>query len=161
MLNNISDNLNKYNDRFLPKKSVDSVNNKYALAIFKEDVKLNNLKNSIQIQEVIEQSTKPQFQKLMYFYNVNSQDEYNAETKAIKQEVNEGIADPVRTAAIIEIQNFIKKNVGKKKLMVNIAEQSTKRMMVRSKNITFHVDPSNPNPSRFYKHQYLKMNGLN
>ena len=50
----------------------------------------------------------------MYFYNVNSLDELNSATKTIKGEVRMGMADPVRTAAIVELQNFIKKNVGKK-----------------------------------------------
>lgn len=35
------------------------------------------------------------------------------------------MTDPVRTAAILELQNFIKKNVGKKQMLNKIAEEST------------------------------------
>lgn len=44
------------------------------------------------------------------------------------------MTDPVRTAAIIELQNYIKKNVGKKQVMQKIADASTSNMMVKSEN---------------------------
>ncbi|CDW83757.1 UNKNOWN [Stylonychia lemnae] len=108
--------------------------NQYALKMFQEDIRFENIKNSIKIYDVIEHAKKPKQQKLLYFYHVNSRDEINAETKLIKNEVRQGITDPVRTAAIIELQNFIKKNVGNKKVMSRIAEESTHKMMVSSKN---------------------------
>ena len=40
----------------------------------------------------------------------------------------------MRTAAIIELQNFIKKNVGKKVIMNKIADESKNKMLVRSEN---------------------------
>ena len=43
-----------------------------------------------------------------------------------------GMTDPVRTAAIIELQNFIKKNVGKKQMMNKIADEGTHKMLVKS-----------------------------
>jgi hypothetical protein len=44
------------------------------------------------------------------------------------------MTDPVRTTAIIELQNFIKKNVGKKQLMNKLAAQGASKSMVRSHN---------------------------
>ena len=40
---------------------------------------------------------------LLYYYNMNSRDELNLETKIIKSAVMSGLSDPVRTAAIIEL----------------------------------------------------------
>ena len=54
----------------------------------------------------------------MYFYNINSTDEINQETKIITAEIKQGIADPVRTAAIIEMQNFMDKNLNADPTMI-------------------------------------------
>lgn len=71
--------------------------------------------------------------KHLYFYYANSrEDEYN-ETKIIKDEVRTGMTDPVRTVAIIELQNFIKKNVGKKQKAMKITDKSTADLMVKEK----------------------------
>ena len=115
IMTDLTQKIKKFERKYIPKDKTQDLSNLYSLAMFKEDIMHNNLDNSINMIRAIEdQSTKPKFQKLMYFYNVNSLDELNSATKTIKGEVRMGMADPVRTAAIVELQNFIKKNVGKK-----------------------------------------------
>lgn len=102
--------------------------------MFKEDIRLENLEQSIKILRNIGEPLKPEILRLLYFYNMNSKDEVNVETKIIKNEVMSGMTDPVRTAAIIELQNFIKKNVGKKQILSKIAQEGSNSMMVQSIN---------------------------
>ena len=95
-------------------------------------MKHENLGRALRILDKLESIRTPKFKKLLFFYHVNAMDEVNSETKLIKHEVATGMTDPVRAAAIIELQNFIKKNVGKKVVMKKIAGDSTESMMVKT-----------------------------
>ncbi len=56
----------------------------------------------------------PKHIKLLYHYMSTMRDEFHAETRVLAQEVKTGMMDPKRDAALVEIQNFIKKNIGKR-----------------------------------------------
>lgn len=45
--------------------------------------------------------------------------EFDLETRILAQEVKTGMMDPKRDVAIVEIQNFIKKNIGKRIAMAH------------------------------------------
>ena len=52
--------------------------------------------------------------KLLYFYMMNMKDEFDSETRILAQEFKTGMMDPKRDVALVEMQNFIKKNISKR-----------------------------------------------
>eukprot|EP00347_Sterkiella_histriomuscorum_P009842 403339665 len=87
-LQDIKTNIANFQTQFKEDPQV-NYNNQYALKMFEEDIRYDNLKNSIQIYDMIQHAKKPKQQKLLYFYHVNSRDEINNETKLIKNEVRQ------------------------------------------------------------------------
>jgi hypothetical protein len=73
--------------------------------------------------------------KLLYYYQVNSNDEGNSQIKLLINEIKSGMTDPVRTAAIIELQNHIKNTIGKQKIVnKKLDEGNSSRFFVKEGN---------------------------
>ncbi|CDW71695.1 UNKNOWN [Stylonychia lemnae] len=113
LLNNCKDYQTEYIEKSIP------IKREYDYKMFIEDLRQENLDNAVQILSKLNEIDDPKMIRLLYYYLSNMKHEFDQETRQLAQQVKTGMMDPKRDVAIVEIQNFIKKNIGKRMALAN------------------------------------------
>eukprot|EP00347_Sterkiella_histriomuscorum_P009901 403339441 len=92
----------------------------YDYKMFTEDLQLENLDQQLDILHTLSEMENPKMLKLLYFLQSNIRQDFKNETRILAKQVKTGMMDPKRDVAMVEMQNFIKKNIGKRLAMAHV-----------------------------------------